>query len=102
MNHETNTRKPGLGSALSYVVAFLLLLLLTAATVGVAFLELGVFALPAALAIASLKIVVVALVFMHLRFAPLCALVAAGSVFWVLVLVGLTLSDYLTRDWLSP
>lgn len=79
------------------------LLVLAAATTAVAYVDLGAFNGPAALLIASAKTVLVALYFMHVRMSsPITKLFAGTAVFWVAILIVLTLSDVLTRDWMAP
>jgi cytochrome c oxidase subunit 4 len=87
-----------------YFAVFIALLALTALTTGVAFLDLGgVGNVAVALAIAVGKAALVALYFMHLRYSSrLTVLFAGAGLFWLGILVVLTLSDYLSRDWLSP
>lgn len=81
-----------------YVTIFLALMVLTAVTVGVAFLDLGPFNTVVALVIASVKMLLVVLYFMHVRYSTrLTWLVVGGGFFWLLLLLLLTLSDYLTR-----
>jgi cytochrome c oxidase subunit 4 len=82
----------------TYITIFLTLMVLTAVTVGVAFLNLGPFNTLVALAIASFKMMLVVLYFMHVRYSSrLTWAVVAGGFFWLALLLGLTLSDYLTR-----
>jgi len=53
-----------------------------------------------ALAIASTKMVLVVLFFMHVKYSPkLTKLTVASGVFMFLVLIGMTLTDYFTRAW---
>lgn len=81
-----------------YALAFGALLLLTGATVGAAYVDLGAWADPVALAIATAKAGVVLTVFMHLRRgSSLLTLIALGGLVWLLILIGLTLTDVLTR-----
>ena len=85
-----------------YVVIFGALMLLTAVTVGVAFVNLGLLNTPIALAIAGLKGTLVILYFMHVRYSTrLTWVVVVGSILWLGVLFALTFTDYLTRHW-SP
>ncbi len=87
-----------------YVTIFLALMALTAVTVGVAFLNLGPFNTFVALLIASTKMMLVVLYFMHVRYSSrLTWAVVAGGFFWLALLLGMTLSDYLTRGagWLT-
>lgn len=84
---------------MSYVKVYVALLLLTATTVGAAFLPLGPFSPLLALAIAGGKAGLVAVGFMHLRGAPRAAwaFAAGGLLCFVLLLVPLIV-DLLTRD----
>jgi cytochrome c oxidase subunit 4 len=53
-----------------------------------------------ALTIASLKAALVVLYFMHLRYSPKrTQLVIAASVFWLAIMLLMTMSDYLSRPW---
>ena len=78
-------------------VGLLLLLLLTW---GLAQINLGKFNAVAALTIAVVKMLLVILYFMHVRYKPrlIWVFVAAGFI-WLIIMVDLTLSDYLTRGW---
>lgn len=83
---------------LSYVLTFLALLGLTAATYFLSKVELGKLALPVAIAIASTKGLLVALFFMHLKEHPSASrLAVAVAVFFVLLLMGLAVADLATR-----
>ena len=83
-----------------YFVIFGLLMLGTYLTVQAAFLDLGVFNTPIALAIAIIKATVVVLYFMHVKYSPrLTKLVIIGSVLWLGILLVMTLGDYVTRSW---
>jgi cytochrome c oxidase subunit IV len=85
-----------------YVLIFAALLVLTAATVGVAYFDLGVLNTPVALGIAFFKASLVVIYFMGLRYnTPLTKLVAIAGFFWLVILFGITISDYLTRSWLG-
>lgn len=85
----------------TYFFVFLALMVLTAITVAVAYVDLGVFSNVVAMAIALLKAALVVLFFMHVRYSrPMSKLTVASSLFWLLILFGLTLSDYLTRGFL--
>ena len=53
-----------------------------------------------ALTIASLKASLVVLYFMHLRYSPKrTQLVIAASLFWLAIMLFMTMSDYLSRAW---
>ncbi len=86
----------------TYLVIFVVLLVLTATTCWVSFLELGRLNAIVALCIAVTKALLVALYFMHVRYSRrLTQIVVAGAVFWLGIMIVLTMSDYLTRTWLS-
>lgn len=83
-----------------YYTIFGSLLVLTAITVWIAFIDLGVFNTPVALGIAGIKASLVILYFMHVRFSTrLTWVVVAASILWVGVLFVLTLADYISRGW---
>lgn len=84
-----------------YYRVFAGLLLLTALTVGIAFIDLGRFNAIIALVIAAGKASLVILFFMHLRHFRRFITVCLGTgLLWLLLLLVLTMSDYLTRNWL--
>lgn len=87
-------------SLATYLLIFGILMVLTAVTVSVAYIDLGPLNTPAALAIAIAKAAVVILYFMHVRHSTrLTWIVVIGSFLWLGVLFVLTLSDYLSRAW---
>jgi len=78
------------------------LLMLTLLTVGVAYLNLGALNTVIALIIATGKALLVVLFFMHVRYSSrLTWVVVSAGVFWLLVLLVFTLSDYVTRSTLA-
>jgi len=82
-----------------YVGIFLSLMVLTAATVAAAYVNLGALNIVVALAIATLKATLVVLYFMHARYSPKrTQLVIVCAVFWLAIMLALTLSDYSTRE----
>jgi cytochrome c oxidase subunit IV len=84
-----------------YYGVFGALMVLTAATVGVAYVDLGRFNVAVALGVAIVKATLVVLFFMHVRYSSrLVQLVVIASVVWLIMLFGVTLSDYITRGWL--
>ena len=84
----------------TYLIIFGLLMLGTYLTVQAAFLDLGAFNTPIALAIAIAKATVVVLYFMHVKYSPkLTWIVVIGSVFWLAILLIMTFGDYATRAW---
>lgn len=89
-------------SAKIYTLVFLALLALTAVTTAVAYIDLGHFSVVVALSIAVVKMLLVALFFMHLRHSTkLTRIVVAGGLLWLGILIGLSMSDFLSRDWLN-
>ena len=83
----------------TYYVIFLMLIVCTALTVWVAYLDLGPLNTIAAIAIALFKAVLVVLFFMHVKYSSrLTWAVIAGGVFWLLILLTI-IGDYLTRAW---
>jgi cytochrome c oxidase subunit IV len=83
-----------------YVTVWASLLVLTALTTGVAYIDLGVFNTVAALAIAVAKMLLVVLFFMHLKYtAGLPRIVMVAALFWLAIMMSLTLGDELTRNW---
>jgi cytochrome c oxidase subunit 4 len=81
-----------------YFAVFLALIVLTAITVQVAFIDLGWLNTPVAIAIASIKASLVILYFMHVRYSErLVLLTVLVSVFTLVLLFAFALSDYLTR-----
>ena len=74
----------------------------TVITVVVAYFDIGLLNTPVALAIAVAKASLVVIYFMGVRWnTPLTKVVVVAGFFWLFILFGLTLNDYLTRDWLG-
>src|SRR6184192_4030021 len=85
----------------TYYLVYLALLVCTYLTWQVAYFDLGPMNTVAALTIAVFKAALVVLIFMHVRYSTrLTWVVVLGSVFWLAILLALTMSDYLTRPWL--
>ena len=86
----------------TYYAIFFSLMVLTAVTVGVAFINLGPFNFPVALSIAIVKATLVILFFMHVKYSSrLTKLIIGTGFFFLLVLFTLTLTDYLSRGWMT-
>jgi cytochrome c oxidase subunit IV len=85
----------------TYFAVFIALLIGTGLTVYAASLDLGPFNAPVALTIATIKATLVALFFMHVKGASekLTKLVVVSALFFLLLLLGLTMADYATRAW---
>ncbi|MEA2559536.1 MAG: cytochrome c oxidase subunit [Acidobacteriota bacterium] len=86
-----------------YFLTFGALLVLTAATVFVATIDLGWANDVVALGIAVTKALLVLWFFMHLRYSTrVTVLTAAAGFFWLAILIFLTMNDYGTRGTLFP
>jgi cytochrome c oxidase subunit IV len=85
----------------TYLAVWGTLLLGTFITYTVAFVDLGRFNAAVALTIATIKALIVALFFMHLRHAHerLLKLVVIATVFFLFILIALSMADYGTRTW---
>jgi cytochrome c oxidase subunit 4 len=83
-----------------YILIFAALIVLTGVTTWVAFHDFGRWNTVVALAIAVTKMMLVILYFMHLRYSPgLTRMVVLVSVMFLALLIGITLTDALTRSW---
>ena len=83
-----------------YVAVFLALCVLTVVTVVATGYDFGPLNLIVALAVAITKASLVVLYFMHARYSPkLTGLVIASSIAFFVILVFLTLTDYVSRSW---
>jgi cytochrome c oxidase subunit 4 len=85
-----------------YYGIWILLLILTGLTAGVATIDLGPFNTIVALLIATGKALVVVLFFMHVKYTSerLTKTVIISALFFFLVLLALSLSDYGTRHFM--
>jgi cytochrome c oxidase subunit 4 len=84
----------------TFAVIFAALLVLTGTTAWVAFVDLGWFNPVIAFTIACVKMLLVALFFMEIRHSSRITKITVGAgLFWLMILLALTLSDYLTRWW---
>jgi cytochrome c oxidase subunit 4 len=84
-----------------YITIWITLLCLTVITAAVSFVDLGPLNTIVALVIATFKAVLVVLFFMHVKYTSekLTKMVVAAAVFWLLLLLGLSMADYTTRLW---
>ena len=81
-----------------YLTIFLALMVLTAATVGAAFVDLGQFNFLVAMIIAGFKATLVIWYFMHVKYASkLTKLTVATGLFFLAILLGLFLVDYASK-----
>jgi cytochrome c oxidase subunit 4 len=85
----------------TYTLVFVALLALTALTTMVADVDMGPLNVAVALLIAVVKMLLVALFFMHLRHSPiLTKVVVCGGLLWLFILMVLTMADFVSRTWL--
>lgn len=78
------------------------LMVLTAITVAVAWVDLGSLNILVALGVAVFKASLVVLYFMHLKYSSkLTWIVVGAGVFWLVILLGMTMVDYSTRGWMA-
>ena len=93
MAEHSHHPTPGL-----YVIIFLLLAFFTCATWAIAFADLGIFNPIVALVIACTKATLVILFFMHVRYSDkLTKITVVAGFFWLMILITLSLTDYLSR-----
>ena len=86
-----------------YLAVFGALMVLTVLTVVVAFFDLGNLNVTVALTVAVMKASLVVLFFMHAKYqSQIIKLVVLSSIVWLGFLFVITLSDYLTRGWMTP
>lgn len=97
-------------SPATYAVILLVLLVATATTCGMSYIDLGEWHIEpgvtlfwnpvVAVAIACTKMMFVVLFFMHIKYSrKLTKLTVASGLFVFLVLIGMTLTDYMSRAW---
>jgi cytochrome c oxidase subunit 4 len=84
-----------------YVGIWITLLCLTVITAGVSFIDLGPLNTVVALVIATFKALLVVLFFMHVKYASekVAKIVVVAAVFWLFILLALSMADYVTRLW---
>jgi cytochrome c oxidase subunit 4 len=99
--HSTSSLHSSSSPLKTYFAVWIALLVGTGLTVYAATLDLGRFNAAVALGIATAKATLVALFFMHVYHASekLTKLVVIAALFFLLLLLGLTMSDYATRPW---
>jgi cytochrome c oxidase subunit IV len=77
------------------------LICLTILTAGVSYLELGPFNIVLALVIATCKMLLVALFFMGVKYISekMTIVVIVAGLFWLFILLALSMTDYISRPW---
>lgn len=84
-----------------YLLVISTLMVLTCATWAIAFVDLGIWNPVVALTIAVIKAVLVILFFMHVYYSSRLTKITVGAgFFWLLIMITLSLLDYLTRVWM--
>jgi cytochrome c oxidase subunit 4 len=85
----------------TYYLIFLALMVGTGLTWWVATIDLGAMNNVIMLTIAVTKATLVVLFFMHVKYSNrLTWTVIIASLFWLAIMLSLTMNDYFTRDWL--
>lgn len=83
-----------------YIATWVALLILTALTTGVAYIDLGVYNTVVALVIAGIKMMLVVLFFMHVKYiSGMPRIVMIAALFWLAIMMAFMLADELTRGW---
>ena len=86
-----------------YLLVWIVLLILLFLSLGSAYVQMGALNVVANLSIAVIKMLLVALFFMHLKHAsPLIRIVSVVGLVWLLLMFGLSLADFLTRNPVPP
>lgn len=86
----------------TFFAVWIALLIGTIVTVLVSLVNLGPFSAVVALTIATIKALLVVLFFMEVRYSSrMTIIVVISGVFWLGILLVLTLSDYISRPWLT-
>ncbi len=84
-----------------YWTIWMVLICLTGLTAWIASVDLGPFNTIIALLIATIKATIVVLFFMHVKYTSekLTKMVIASAMFWLFILLSLSMADYATRLW---
>jgi len=86
----------------TYLAVFAALMALLVATVAASFLNLGPFSIVVALTIAMVKALLIVLYFMHVRYSSrLTRVFVIAGVVWLIIMLSLTMNDYISRSWLG-
>lgn len=99
--HELGKESPRhLVPAKVYITVWIALLIFTGLTTGVAYIDLGVFNTVVALLIAGIKMMLVVLFFMHVKWTTgMSRIVMVAAVFWLGIMMAFTVADEITRGW---
>lgn len=100
LNTEPTHHSEHIVSPKVYALIFGALLLGTGLTVAASYIEMGDFNAVVALGIACTKAVLVILFFMHVKYSSrLTKLTVAAGFFTFLVLITMSMTDYISRAW---
>lgn len=84
----------------TYIYVFIALLVGTALTAAIAFVDLGPFNGIVALTIAMIKAVLVLLFFMHIKYSSkMTKVTVVSAFFFLMILLALSMTDYISRPW---
>jgi len=98
---DQNSASEHISSLKTSIGIWLALLAGTTLTVLAALVELGPFNIVVALLIATIKAILVVLFFMHVKYTheKLTPLVIVSAIFFLFILLSLSMADYVTRLW---
>ncbi len=87
----------------TYIWVWVALMLLMVTTAGLSRVDLGEWSTLVALGIAVIKAMLVVLFFMHVRYESqkMTWVVVIAGFFWLAILLGLTMTDYLSRGYIG-
>ncbi|HKN33636.1 MAG TPA: cytochrome C oxidase subunit IV family protein [Terriglobales bacterium] len=90
-----------IASAKLYIGVWAALMCLTTITAAVSWIELGPFNIVVALAVATCKMLLVALFFMGVKYInqKMTVVVIIAGLFWLFILLALSMTDYVSRPW---
>jgi cytochrome c oxidase subunit IV len=90
-----------ISSKKTYIVIWAILICFTVITAAVSRVDLGQFSGVVALIIATIKAMLVVLFFMHVKYISekMTLVVIIAGVFWLLILMFLSMTDYASRSW---
>jgi len=98
--HEHHEEEHHIVPPTVYLIIVAILLVMTGVTVWASYIEMGVYNPIVALAIGVFKATLVVLFFMHVKYSTkLTKLTVFAGLFTFLALIGMTLSDYISRAW---
>ena len=99
---NTHAQEHHIDSWQLYLGIWAALIVLTVLTTAVAFVDLGFFSVVVALGIATCKMLLVVLFFMHARHSSqLTKLALLGAVLWLGILLAMVSMDFVSRGWVG-